>query len=220
MSRGNPKWKRETWLDVFPKEQAVWETLDKLSGRELVIVATSMVDVGLAHLLSKRLRGTPDLIYKFLGVDGTANAPLGHLSARIDLALMVGLIAVFQHRSLHALRSLRNLMAHNVNMGILHPKAQELVSVLFLEWTGMLETYVRRHPRDKKIKDMLGTARELEPYLGKVVEASDYIVTTTVDAICKFSHIQSEHVSVIDIVRKPKLAVATPPPPPPTPSNP
>lgn len=86
-------WKSEKWLkELFPGDDRIYAEYHHLPTRELVIVAAAVLDAALAELLSKRLRDFPKEIESFLGVNGDGQAPASTFGARIQLALLIGLV--------------------------------------------------------------------------------------------------------------------------------
>lgn len=95
----------EHWDDVLDRE------MPNESDRASVILGAALLDEALATLLKARLvpnGGADDALF-----DG-ANAPIGTFSARIELALRLGVINTGFARSLHLIRRIRNDFAHNV----------------------------------------------------------------------------------------------------------
>lgn len=87
----------------------VWELLKKESVRGSVIVACAFIEDQLEELVKSRLivcEKKKDYLF-----DGT-NAPIGSMSAKIDLAFRTGCIGANNRESLHILRKLRNDFAH------------------------------------------------------------------------------------------------------------
>jgi hypothetical protein len=86
-----------------------WELLKKESVRGSVIVACAFIEDQLEELVKSRLivcEKKKDYLF-----DGT-NAPIGSMSAKIDLAFRTGCIGANNRESLHILRKLRNDFAH------------------------------------------------------------------------------------------------------------
>jgi hypothetical protein len=147
----NVKWLIEQFSEVVPSDAgAVFDSLVGLKPRELVIVGAATVDLGLAHLLSKRLNGSPSLINDFLGADEDGRAPAGSFGARIDLARLTGVIGDWGHKLLRELKGLRNLMAHRVKMDFAHPKAQARLVAFLTLWHDHLKAYIKDNPNDER----------------------------------------------------------------------
>ena len=94
---------------LVKKFAEVWELLKKESVRGTVIVACAFIEDQLEELVKSRLivcEKKKDYLF-----DGT-NAPIGSMSAKIDLAFRTGCIGAKIRESLHILRKLRNDFAH------------------------------------------------------------------------------------------------------------
>ena len=68
-----------------------------------------MLDLALAELIFLCLVQDEKELRSFLGLDSSANAPAGALGARIQLALLLGLITREDPRNLRSVKSLRML---------------------------------------------------------------------------------------------------------------
>lgn len=113
-------WKIEKWLDeVFPGEKNLFSEYSDLSEREFAIVTAGVLDLALAELISKRLIDKPKEYESFLGLDESGNAPAGSMGARIQLALLLGIIRIEDARILRIIKNIRNKFAHRVNVGFL-----------------------------------------------------------------------------------------------------
>ena len=98
--------RRDTLTTQF---SLVWELLKSESIRGSVIVAAAIHDDVLKQILLKRLvsqHSNSDPLF-----DGP-NAPIGNMSARIELAYRVACISSNLRESLHVERKLRNEFAH------------------------------------------------------------------------------------------------------------
>lgn len=128
------KYKSEHWLiEVFPGRDKMNDVYEHLSGRELVIVASAVIDVALANLISLRCSETNE-VHKFLGVDDEGQAPASTLDARIQLAHILGIIDSVDIPVLMALKGLRNKMAHRVQADWLSKEVQKNLEKLFGAW--------------------------------------------------------------------------------------
>jgi len=87
-------WKIERWLaEVFPGETKIYQEYRGLSPRELAIVSAAILDSALVEIIALRLGGGPEKeVEAFLGADGDGRAPVGSFGARIQLALLLGII--------------------------------------------------------------------------------------------------------------------------------
>lgn len=130
--------KIEDWsLEIYNGPANLSEKYDKLSGRELVIVASSVLDIGLAHLIEKRLRNDPKEIEGFLGMDGDGRAPAGSFGSKIQLAYLLGLIDQSQRDVLRAIKQVRNIMAHKVKRNLTSPDANREIQKLIPLFTEL-----------------------------------------------------------------------------------
>lgn len=124
-------WKIERWLaDVYRHEDNLFQRYGSLSARELAVVACATLDVALAELLALRFIDDPREASEFLGADEDGNAPAGSFGARIQLAYLLGVIPKEAAGPLRAIKALRNVMAHRVNVDILGEKAQRVLEPL------------------------------------------------------------------------------------------
>ena len=128
-------WKVERWLaDVFPGQDQVYLEYNRLPERELVIVSAAVLDAALVELLSLRLMNLPKELEPFLGVDGDGRAPVASFGARIQLALLLGIIEVEDAALLRQIKALRNLFAHRARISFVHPSAVKITQELFRLW--------------------------------------------------------------------------------------
>lgn len=128
------KWKLERWLtDIFPGQDKVYEAYRHFSGRELVIVAASVVDLALVDLISRRCADKPE-VHDFLGVDENGRAPAGSFGARIQLALILDIITEEDVLIIRALKDLRNKMAHRVKVDWFSKDIQSSLDKLLSAW--------------------------------------------------------------------------------------
>src|SRR5258708_2007450 len=86
-------WKIERWLtEVFPGEEKILSTYTSLPPREFVIVSANVLDVALAEMICLRLIDFASESEDFLGAAGDGRAPAGSFGARIQLALLIGIV--------------------------------------------------------------------------------------------------------------------------------
>lgn len=130
MARSIERYSEELARD-FPVR---WEEHFALPPRELPLVACAVLDASLTGLIEKRLVDDPSLIRKFLGIDGNYYAPVANFGPRIDLARLLGLLTNVDVKTLHALRRLRNAMAHRVRFSYTDTAAQPLLEALYAAW--------------------------------------------------------------------------------------
>ncbi len=149
-------WKIERWLsEVFPGEEDIYSEYRTLSQRELAIVSAAVLDVALAELLFLRLRECGKESEEFLGLNADGRAPSGSFGARIQLGLLVGLLTQDDAATLRAIKELRNLFAHRVNVTFLSPPALKVTTKLHALWLKRTEALIQAGA-------LPGSARHLE----------------------------------------------------------
>jgi hypothetical protein len=125
-------WKIEKWLvEVFPGPDNIYLAYRDLHRRELAIVAAASLDVALAELISKRLTDYPKECESFLGADGDGRAPAGSFGARIQLALLLGIITSDNCAQPRIIKSIRNKFAHRVSVDFCSASVKPLVYALY-----------------------------------------------------------------------------------------
>ena len=133
-------WKVEHWLaDVFPGEENIISEYQALPPRELTIVAVAVLDSALAEILPLRLKENEKEVESFLGLDGDGRAPVGSFGARIQLALLIGILTEKDAAILRTIKGIRNEFAHRVNVGFLSPTVLSKTSKLLSLWMDMSE---------------------------------------------------------------------------------
>jgi len=109
--------KLERWQTEVKKEiKEDFDHYKKLGDRELVIVGCNTMDLALVELIEKRLIQHPKELESFLGLNEDGRAPAGSFGARIQLALLLGLIYPAEADALRALKKIRNRFAHRYNV--------------------------------------------------------------------------------------------------------
>ena len=135
-------WKVERWLaDVFPGEENIYSEYRELQLRELAIVAAAVLDCALAEVLTLRLKESDKETESFLGLDGDGRAPVASFGARIQLALLVGILTDRDASVLRTIKGIRNEFAHRVNVGFLAPTVLSKTTKLLVLWTEMSEQF-------------------------------------------------------------------------------
>jgi len=94
----------------------IYSEYRSLPDRELVIVGTAVLDTALAELLTLRLYDYPDEYESFLGLNDDGRAPCGSFGARIQLAVLTGVIRHKDAEILRIIKQIRNKMAHRVKI--------------------------------------------------------------------------------------------------------
>ncbi len=193
-------WKIERWLTgVFPGESQIYSEYRSLPPRELAIVAAAVLDVALAELLSLRLAEHENEVEEFLGLDGDGRAPAGTFGARIQLALLVGLISSDDAAILRAIKELRNLFAHRVRVGFLSPAVLKVTTRLHSLW-------LKRNEGLNKAGVVSGTPRQLKQlgqYLPRYSEAGEGLLLSVFTVYHAYFHrLHSRIPRIGDVVKE------------------
>lgn len=121
----------EKWsTDLFPGRGKVLKRYQALSPRETAIVGAAVLDAALAELLLTRLVDLPVDASGFLGTNGDGRAPCGTFGARIQLALLIGLLPTQIIKDLRAIKQIRNHVAHRVTATLLDGPVQAQLDTL------------------------------------------------------------------------------------------
>jgi len=102
------------------------DRLKKSTKGEQVLVSTSLIETILEELIRKRLPVPKASKALFEG----AYAPIATLSAKIDLAYGLGIIFEKEQKDLHALRKIRNLVAHEFDFDFESDKAKRVIQTM------------------------------------------------------------------------------------------
>lgn len=133
-------WKIERWLaEVFPGETKIYQEYRGLPPRELAIISAAVLDSALVEIIALRLGGPEKEVEAFLGADGDSRAPVGSFGARIQLALLLGIITEQDAEALRAIKQIRNLFAHRTTMNFLLPQVLKQTQALLDVWEKQLE---------------------------------------------------------------------------------
>jgi hypothetical protein len=129
---GKRKWKIETFTrDLYPIIVEQFAEHAALPLRESVILTCSIIDAGIAELLSKRLAGPEHEIVEFLGADEDGRAPCGSFGSRIQLARLLGILTDEDVVLLRFLKKLRNKAAHRVKFDSSDTSVNEILCSIF-----------------------------------------------------------------------------------------
>jgi DNA-binding MltR family transcriptional regulator len=111
-----------------PEEiQAAVEDFGTQTDRGLAIVAVSLLEQMLEIVLTQRMM--PLSKKRYAAIFGTM-APLSSFSAKIEMALALGVISENFYYQLHALREVRNRFAHRIEaLTFDHPEIQKAMHV-------------------------------------------------------------------------------------------
>ncbi|MCH7499021.1 MAG: hypothetical protein IH886_03290 [Nitrospinae bacterium] len=165
-------WKIEKWLsDVFPGKGEIYSAYHKLPSRELAVVGGGVLDLALAELISIRVNNIPAEYESFLGLDGSANAPAGTFGARIQLALLLGIITQKDAKILRIIKNIRNKFSHQININFCDQSVLPLLKKLLLAWQDCAFVLAEKNDWDiNRIKDGFS---EIEQYLDTMPEAGE-----------------------------------------------
>jgi hypothetical protein len=127
--------KAERWIpNELPVLGAIYSRFSDLSLRELSIITSAILDSALAELLTLRLVDASKETEEFLGLNGDGRAPVASFGARIQLALLLGIIKKMDAEMLRAMKQLRNLFAHHSKIEFNSPEAQKSTKRLYELW--------------------------------------------------------------------------------------
>ena len=104
------------WIRVEPKHRndiaRAIQTLNNETDRGAAIIGAAIVDLALTAALKEHLQKHEKIADTFLAITG----PAGDFAAKIDLALLAGLIGKEMYRDLVTIRDMRNYFAHKINV--------------------------------------------------------------------------------------------------------
>lgn len=190
-------WKVERWLeDVFPGEDRIYEEYRHLPRRELAIVASAVLDVALGELLSHRLIDMPKEYEEFLGLNANGRAPCASFGARIQLALLLGIITEHDAALLRTVKNIRNKLAHRVKADYNTSDVLPLVVVLHERFLGHSNHLIEcgllaGPPHDLAL---------LRPHLETVPEAGAGLLLAVLTTYQAYFHRLSKLITRIDII--------------------
>lgn len=188
-------WKIERWLaEVFPGEPEIYSEYRRLPPRELAIVCAAVLDVALAELLTLRLANCQKEIEEFLGLNGDGRAPAGSFGARIQLALLLGLLTPVDAATLRTIKELRNLFAHRVRINFLSPAVQRATSKLHALWLKRTEALLEVGAISGSTKPL----KEMAQYLPTVAEAGEGLLLSVFTVYQAYFHRMHSQVQRLD----------------------
>lgn len=192
-------WKTEKWLDeVFPGKAKICADYRNLPPRELVIVASAVLDAALAELLHKRFRDLPREAESFLGVNGDGRAPAASFGARIQLALLIGLLTQEDADVLRGIKNLRNTFAHRVQAQFIEEPALAQSKTLLERWRRMNNKLIQAGVLADRTEGLDEIERHLESHSG----AGEGLVLALLSTYQAYLHLLETHVGRIEIVRR------------------
>ena len=160
-------WKIEKWFtEVFPGEKNIYSEYRTLKPRELVIIAASVLDLALAELISMRLINISKEFEDFLGLNGNGLAPCSTFGARIQLALLIGIINQDDAAVLRTIKNLRNLYAHKVNVSLSRDEGLKIALQLLEEYRCIMIKITKKYKKEiantglDAIKDRMSKSEE------------------------------------------------------------
>jgi len=162
-------WKIERWLcDVFPGETQIYKEYRHLPRRELAVVAAAVLDVALAELLSQRLVDKSKEYEEFLGLNEDGRAPCASFGARIQLALLLGIITETDASLLRTIKNIRNKLAHRVKVDYHTPEVLPLLQSLHDKFLSQSNRLIERGVLPGPAHDLtlLGPFLETTPDVG------------------------------------------------------
>ena len=138
------------------RRDRIYAEYAKLPRRELAIVASAVLDVALAELLSKRLMDYPKEYEQFLGLNEDGRAPAASFGARIQLALLLGILTPDDAAILREVKNIRNKFAHRVRIDFasstVKPHVLKLHDLFWDRLTGLLEPIVGDFNKAKEMR--------------------------------------------------------------------
>lgn len=205
-------WKIERWkTEVFPGKENIYSQYRDLTHRELAIVAAGSLDAALAELLSLRLLDNASEYESFLGLNEDGRAPCGTFGARIQLALLLGIITTTDASVLKTIKNIRNKFAHRVNIDFTSPQLTPLVislhDIMLAQRNGLITQGLLKATPEK--------VDEIRPYLTSTPEAGAgllHAVFAVYQAYFNRLHSLIQRVDAVrsKAVRKKKSALTSP----------
>jgi hypothetical protein len=178
-------WKIEHWLsEVFPGEKEIYAEYRSLPPRELAIVSAAVLDVALAELLSLRLGDQDKESSDFLGLNGDGRAPVGSFGARIQLALLIGILTPEDAAILRAIKELRNIFAHRVRVNFLNPSVIKITTKLHFLWLKRTRTLIE----SGAISGTTGNLSEISKLLPTIQEAGEGLLLSVFTTYQAYFH--------------------------------
>ncbi len=98
------------WFVETIEEQQAIEEMEATSDRAAAIVIASLVESRLTSALQTAMADAPSIKNDFFRSSGA----LGSFAAKIDLALLTGLLTEDAHKDLNTMRRIRNVFAHEL----------------------------------------------------------------------------------------------------------
>lgn len=136
--------KIEKWLqDVYPGHDQIVKEYADLGQRELAIVAAGVLDVALADLIASRVVNCEKECEEFLGLNEDGRAPLGSIGARIQAAVLLGIISPADAEIIRCIKNIRNKFAHRVKVDFHSPNVRPLIEGLLSKFVTRVDQLVK-----------------------------------------------------------------------------
>jgi hypothetical protein len=161
------------------------------------VVAAAVLDLALATLLNRRFLDIQSESDGFLGVDGDGRAPAASFGARIQLALLLGIITKSDPKILRAIKQLRDLFAHRVHVDFCSPVVRKPLHALYAGWRKRREALVSA----KVISDAPYGFDEIEKHLGEISDAGEGLLLAVFAVYHAYFHLLSSRVERVDEIR-------------------
>jgi hypothetical protein len=191
-------WKVERWLaEVFPGPGNIYSAYEHLTRRELAIVSAGVLDNALAELLSLRLQDFPGEYEAFLGLNEDGRAPCGSFGARIQLALLLGIITESDASVLRTIKNIRNKFAHRINVDFTDTQVKPLVLSLHDKMREQRNGLIERG----HLKATPEKVDEIRPYFDMTPEAGAGLLLSVFSVYQAYFHRLHALVKRIETVR-------------------
>lgn len=198
-------WKIEKWLAaVFPGPDSIYSAYRQLPRRELAIVAAASLDLALAELIAQRLVDFPKECEQFLGADEDGRAPAGSFGARIQLALLLGIITPADCEQLRIIKAIRNKFAHKVQIDFTSPSVRPLVHALYDKVIIRTESL----KKDGHLPPGVSTSDfDMKPYFEMTPEAGAGLLLSVFCIYQAYFHRLSSMVARLEPIRCPHVSM-------------
>ncbi len=194
-------WKIERWLsDVFSGEDRIYAEYRSLPRRELAIVAAGVLDLALAELLTKRVIDHAQEYEAFFGLNEDGRAPCATFGARIQLALLLGIIKKGDADILRTIKNIRNKFAHRVNVDFTSDEVKPLV----IQLHGQFREQSRRLIEGGYIGGSLRRLDEMRAYFDVTPEAGAGLLLSIFATYQAYFHRLHDLVERVHLVRPKK----------------
>jgi len=192
------KWKPEKWLsETIPGLVATFDEYRHLSNRELSVVTASILDACLAELLDARVLDLPEEANIFFGFNGDGRAAGATFGARIQLAVLLGIIGQEDADILKAVKNIRNAFAHRVNVEFTSPQLLPHIRSLFVLYSSSRMITPGGGPPGRL--DKIG---ELESHLNLTSEAAAVLLLAVFCLYKQRFHSLSENIHRVDSIQE------------------